>query len=91
LSILNLNKNRTLPEITHRVFFEIELAGEKIGKIVFGLFGNTTPKTVENFLGLAKCDQGVGKKSGKQLCYKGTKFHRIIPDFFIQGKTLEDI
>ncbi|GKZ00698.1 hypothetical protein MPSEU_001021800 [Mayamaea pseudoterrestris] len=75
----------TLPEITHRVFFEIEVAGQNIGKIVFGLFGKTTPKTVENFLGLAKCNVGVGQKSGKELCYKGTTFHRIIPDFFIQG------
>ena len=76
---------RTLPEITHRVFFEIELSGKRVGKIVFGLFGKTTPKTVDNFLGLAKCDRGLAKRSGKKLCYKGTTFHRIIPDFFIQG------
>jgi peptidylprolyl isomerase len=61
------------------------VGGVKAGKIVFGLFGDALPKTVENFLGLAKCDRGIGKKSGKPLCYKGTVFHRIIPDFFIQG------
>jgi peptidylprolyl isomerase len=76
---------RTLPEITHRVFFEIEIDGQKVGKIVFGLFGKAVPRTVDNFLGLAKCDRGVGKLSGQSLCYKDTVLHRVIPDFFLQG------
>lgn len=77
--------SRTLPEITHRVFFEIEIDGEAAGKLVFGLFGNAVPKTVENFRALSTCDRGNGALSGKPLCYKGTTFHRIIPYFFIQG------
>lgn len=56
-----------------------------MGKVVFGLFGHTVPKTVENFLSLAKCNHGVGKKSGKELCYTGTTFHRIVNQMFVQG------
>ena len=83
---VNFFFHRTLPEITHRVYFEIDVDGEHIGKLVFGLFGKSTPRTVENFRTLATCPEGaVGQKSGKPLCYKGTVFHRIIPDFFFQG------
>ena len=31
----------------------------------------------ENFRSLCACDKGNGKVSGKPLCFKGTKFHRI--------------
>ncbi|KAI7732415.1 hypothetical protein M8C21_028322 [Ambrosia artemisiifolia] len=41
-----------------------------------GLYGKTVPKTVG--------EKGIGK-SGKPLHYKGSKFHRIIPSFMIQG------
>merc|ERR1711998_29430 len=49
-----------------------------------GLFGETVPKTVENFRSLSACDKGTGK-SGKELCYSGSKFHRVIPNFMLQG------
>ncbi|KAL7522833.1 hypothetical protein ACHAWX_007558, partial [Stephanocyclus meneghinianus] len=55
------------------------------GRITIGLFGKTAPKATENFRSLCACDKGNGKISGKPLCYKGTKFHRIIPNFLIQG------
>merc|ERR1711963_141134 len=42
------------------------------------------PKTVMNFFHL--CKGGKGKaSSGQDLHYKGSKFHRIIPNFMIQG------
>ncbi len=44
------------------------------GAIEFELFDDDSPKTVENFLKLAR--DGF---------YEGVIFHRVIPDFMIQG------
>jgi len=71
------------PNVTDKVFFDIEIGGEKIGRIVLGLFGETVPKTVKNFKTIAMGTES--DKSGKQLTYKGSKFHRVIKDFMIQG------
>lgn len=76
---------RTLPDITARVYFVVEIDGHVEGKIVVGLFGRETPKTVENFKALAECTHGKGALSKKHLCYKGSRFHRVIPNFMLQG------
>jgi peptidylprolyl isomerase len=73
-----------LESITNKVYFDISINNEPSGRIVFGLFGKTVPKTVENFKSLCVGD----KKSlynGNPLTYKGSKFHRIIPEFMCQG------
>jgi peptidyl-prolyl cis-trans isomerase A (cyclophilin A) len=49
------------------------------GKFKILLHADKAPKTVQNFLDLAE-----GKKTGKPF-YNGTVFHRVIPDFMIQG------
>jgi len=36
-----------------KVFFDVEIGGEKTGRIVIGLFGKTVPKTAKNFKTIA--------------------------------------
>ena len=59
------------------------------GSIVCRLFEKEAPKTVENFIGLAEGskefrDARTGQKV-KRPFYDGLIFHRVIPDFMIQG------
>src|SRR6476620_990204 len=59
------------------------------GTIVCRLFEREAPKTVQNFIDLAEGKRewkhpSTGKKSSDKL-YDGTVFHRVIPNFMIQG------
>ena len=56
------------------------------GTIVCKLFEAEAPETVANFIGLAEGTKkwdAPGKKGDK--LYDGTIFHRVIPEFMIQG------
>ena len=59
------------------------------GTIVCRLFEKEAPKTVENFVQLAEGKRdwkdSVSGKKGPGPLYSGTVFHRVIPDFMIQG------
>ena len=49
------------------------------------LFKDATPKTAQNFLSLCTGEKGNSPISGIPLSYKGSTFHRVIPQFMIQG------
>ena len=66
------------------VFFDVSIGGNPAGRVEFELFADTTPKTAENFRALCTGEKGTGA-SGKPLHFKGSIFHRIIPDFMCQG------
>ncbi|CAK9860719.1 hypothetical protein BDL97_11G063600 [Sphagnum fallax] len=67
-----------------KVFFDITIGGNPTGRIVMELYADTTPKTAENFRALCTGEKGVGKMR-KALHYKGSTFHRVIPQFMCQG------
>jgi len=68
--------------VTEKVFFDIAVDNVDKGRIVIGVFGQTVPKTATNFATLAAGTNGYG--------YQGSVFHRVIKDFMIQGKTVEE-
>ncbi|WP_354637576.1 peptidylprolyl isomerase [Kitasatospora camelliae] len=59
------------------VYFDITIDGAPAGRIVFKLFDETVPKTAQNFRELATGQHGFG--------YAGSPFHRVIPEFMLQG------
>ncbi|XP_043113195.1 peptidyl-prolyl cis-trans isomerase D [Puntigrus tetrazona] len=68
-----------------RVFFDVDIGGERVGRVVFELFADVVPKTADNFRALCTGEKGIGKSTGKPLHFKGCPFHRIIKKFMVQG------
>ncbi|KAH7647973.1 hypothetical protein FG379_000756 [Cryptosporidium bovis] len=67
-----------------QVFFDIAIGGTPTGRVVFELFSDVVPITSENFRALCTGEKGISK-NGVNLHYKGSRFHRIIPEFMCQG------
>jgi peptidylprolyl isomerase len=63
--------------MSENVYFQVSANGEDLGRIVFRLFDDVVPKTARNFRELATGQNGFG--------YKGAPFHRVIPEFMLQG------
>merc|ERR1712130_1073612 len=62
---------------TVRVFFDVTADGAPVGKVIMELRNDVTPKTAENFRALCTGEKGFG--------FKGSSFHRVIPNFMCQG------
>lgn len=67
-----------------KVFFDMTIGGSAAGRIVMELRADVVPKTAENFRCLCTGEKGMGS-NGKPLHFKGSSFHRVIPNFMCQG------
>ncbi|KAJ6361386.1 hypothetical protein OIU78_001926 [Salix suchowensis] len=67
------------------VFMDMCIDGDPKERMVFELFSDIAPKTVENFRALCTGEKGIGPKSQRPLHYKGSFFHRIIKGSMAQG------
>ena len=63
------------------VFFDIDIGGSAAGRLVMQLRADVAPKTAENFRALCTGEKGVGHQ-GKPLHFKGSTFHRIVPNMW---------
>ena len=69
-----------------RVYFDITIGSRAAGRIIIELFIDITPKTAENFRGLSTGEYEIETpQKMRKLHYTGTKFHRIIDGFMVQG------
>ena len=79
-----VKKKKSSSSSLPRVFFDVEIGNKSAGRIIMELRSDVVPKTAENFRCLCTGEKGRGKR-GKNLHFLNSVFHRIIPDFMLQG------
>ncbi|KAI5453064.1 hypothetical protein NCC49_006093 [Naganishia albida] len=68
-----------------RTFMDVSIGQAPPNRIIFELFVDRVPKTVENFRALCTGEKGISRLSQQALHYKGSIIHRVIPGFMAQG------
>lgn len=79
---------KTVNPYNVQVFFDIKVGNNEPFRLEFELFNNFVPKTVENFRVLCTGEK-EGQEGFENFTYVGTKFHRVIKDFMMQGGDFE--
>merc|ERR1711972_1261684 len=77
LRIANITRMAMSSKANPIVFFDTQIGNKEAGRIIFELNADVVPKTAENFRQLC-----LGHDVGS---FKGSIFHRVIPNFMLQG------
>ncbi|KAI1285246.1 Peptidyl-prolyl cis-trans isomerase 6 [Halotydeus destructor] len=78
-TLISVQAEKKPIDVTHKSIFDVSQGGKPLGQITIGLFGKLVPRTVQNFATFSSAQGYQG------LSYAGSKFHRVIPNFMIQG------
>lgn len=85
-NVRSLSYNHLMPKLRDPgnpvCFFDIQIGNVDVGRISFELFADVAPKTAENFRQFCTGEYKIDKIPQG---YKGSKFHRVVKDFMVQG------
>ena len=84
LSIVTMANTKPLATITEKTFFNVEIDGTVVGKIVFGLYGETVPKTVKNFVEISKGGHYVKRRHHAKKNSGSIKILENINFYFVE-------
>ena len=78
----NLPADVKPPVVWFKIVMKDEGKNIELGTVEMTLAAHIVPKTAANFIALCTGEKGFG--------YKGCNFHRVIPDFMLQGGDFTD-